>query len=73
MDDESARGGRTASDPATTGQAAYSLAALRVLAGRYLEAGTMAAEAEAQLERHDPVGLLAVVTAMRVTIACFDQ
>ena len=61
------------SDPATTGQAAYSLAALRVLAGRYLEAGTMAAEAEAQLERHDPVGLLAVVTAMRVTIACFTD
>ncbi len=60
-------------DPATAGQAAYSLAELRVLAGRYLEAGTMAAEAEAQLERHDPVGLLAVVTAMRVTIACFTD
>ncbi len=60
-------------DPATTGQAAYSLAALRVLAGRYLEASMMAAEAEAQFERHDPVGLLAVVTAMRVTIACFTN
>ena len=61
------------SDPATTGQAAYSLAALRALAGRYLDAGVMAAEAEAQFERHDPVGLLAVVTAMRVTIACFTN
>jgi AAA ATPase domain len=63
--------GVRANDPATTGQAAYSLAALRLLAGRYLEARTMAAEAEAQFEQHDPVGLLAVVTAMRATIACF--
>jgi DNA-binding CsgD family transcriptional regulator len=61
------------SDPATTGQAAYSLAALRVLTGRYLEADGLAAEAEAQFERHDPVGLLPVVTSMRVTIACFTD
>ena len=51
------------SDHATAGQAAYSLACLRFLAGRYIDAGALLAEAEVQLEHHDPLGLLAVVNA----------
>ena len=58
-------------DPAAAGQAAYSLACLHFSAGRYVDAGALLAEAEAQLERHDPVGLLPVANAMQVGIACF--
>ncbi|MBV9808684.1 MAG: AAA family ATPase [Solirubrobacterales bacterium] len=56
---------------ATAGQAAYSLACLRVLAGRYLDAAALLAEAEAQLERHDPLALLAVVNAQQSCVAGF--
>ncbi len=58
-------------DHAAAGQAAYSLACLRFSAGRYLDAGTLLAEAEVQLEYHDPVGLLPVADAMQVGVACF--
>jgi len=60
-------------DPATAGQAAYSLACLRFSAGRYLDAGGLLAEAELQLERHDPVGLLPVTNAMQVGVVCFTD
>jgi DNA-binding NarL/FixJ family response regulator len=60
-------------DPATAGQAAYSLACLRFSAGRYIEAGALLAEAEVQLEHHDPVGLLPVANAMQVGVACFTD
>ncbi len=60
-------------DPATAGQAAYSLACLRFSAGRYLDAGALLAEAEVQLEHHDPVGLLPVANAMQVGVACFTD
>ncbi|MBV9167813.1 MAG: AAA family ATPase [Solirubrobacterales bacterium] len=58
-------------DHATAGQAAYSLACLRALSGRYLDAAALLAEAEAQLERHDPMALLAVISAQQVCVACF--
>jgi DNA-binding CsgD family transcriptional regulator len=58
------------SDPATSGQAAYWLAQLRFLAGRYRDAGGLLAEAELQLERHDPVALLPTATALQVEVAC---
>jgi DNA-binding CsgD family transcriptional regulator len=57
-------------DHATAGQAAYSLACLRALTGRYLDAAALLAEAEAQLERHDPMALLAVVNAQQACVAC---
>jgi hypothetical protein len=60
-------------DHATAGQAAYSLACLRFSAGRYLEAGALLAQGEVQLEHHDPVGLLAVTSAMQVGVACFTD
>ncbi len=59
-------------DPAAAGQAAYSLAGLSLAAGRYTTTLTHLAEAERQLERHDPVGLLPVVAAMRVTAHHFS-
>lgn len=58
-------------NPATAGQAAYSLACLCDAAGHYRRAQAMLAEAEAQFERHDPVGLLVVVDAMQVEVARF--
>jgi DNA-binding NarL/FixJ family response regulator len=61
----------TRNSPATAGQAAYALAALRYLAGKYVEARLMLAEAEVQLERHDPVGLLTVTNALQVSVAAF--
>jgi DNA-binding NarL/FixJ family response regulator len=60
-------------DPATAGQAAYSLACLRFSAGQYVDAGALLAEAELQLEHHDPVGLLPVANAMQVGVACFTD
>jgi DNA-binding CsgD family transcriptional regulator len=60
-------------DPATAGQAAYSLACLRFSAGRYPDASALLAEAELQLEQHDPVGLLPVANAMQVGVACFTD
>jgi DNA-binding CsgD family transcriptional regulator len=60
-------------DPAAAGQAAYSLACLRFSAGRYVDAGALLAEAEVQLEHHDPVGLLPVANAMQVGVACFTD
>jgi DNA-binding NarL/FixJ family response regulator len=60
-------------DRATAGQAAYSLACLRFLAGRFVDAGALLAEAELQLEHHDPVGLLLVTNAMQVEVACFSD
>jgi DNA-binding NarL/FixJ family response regulator len=60
-------------DPATAGQAAYSLACLRFSAGQYINAGALLAEAELQLEHHDPVGLLPVASAMQVGVACFTD
>ena len=57
-------------DHATIGQAAYSLASLRFLQGRYEEARAYAIEAERQMEQHDPVGLLPVISALLVEIAC---
>ncbi|HTR75005.1 MAG TPA: LuxR C-terminal-related transcriptional regulator [Solirubrobacterales bacterium] len=56
-------------DHATAGHAAYSLACLRTLAGRYLDAAALLAEAEAQLERQDPVAMLVVVHAQQVLVA----
>ncbi len=53
-------------DAAAAGQLAYALAEMRIATGRYLDAGTLLAEAERQLERQDPVGLLPVVAATRV-------
>jgi DNA-binding CsgD family transcriptional regulator len=58
-------------DRAAAGQAAYSLACLHFSAGRYIDAGTLLAEAEVHLEYHDPVGLLPVTNAMQVGVACF--
>lgn len=58
---------------AAAGQAAYSLACLRFSAGRYLDASVLLAEAEVHLEHHDPVGLLAVTSAMQVGVACFTD
>jgi AAA ATPase domain len=60
-------------DRATAGQAAYSLACLRFLAGRFVDAGALLAEAELQLEHHDPIGLLLVTNAMQVEVACFSD
>lgn len=60
-------------DRATAGQAAYSLACLRFLAGHFLDAGAMLAEAELQLEGHDPIGFLVVTNAMQVEVACFSD
>ncbi len=60
-------------DRAAAGQAAYSLACLHFSAGRYIDAGRLLAEAEVQLEYHDPVGLLPVVDAMQVGVACFSS
>ena len=57
------------SDHATAGQAAYSLACLRTMAGRYVDADLLLAESEAQLERHDPLGLLCVINAQQVIVA----
>lgn len=44
------------SDPVTAGQAVYWLAGLRFAARRYRDTRGLLAEAELQLERHDPVG-----------------
>lgn len=60
-------------DRAAAGQAAYSLACLHFSAGRYIDAGRLLAEAEVQLEYHDPVGLLPVADAMQVGVACFSN
>lgn len=60
-------------DHAVAGQAAYSLACLHFSAGRYFDAGALLAEAEVQLEHHDPVGLLPVTSAMQVGVACFTD
>ncbi len=56
-------------DHATAGHAAYSLACLRTFAGRYLDAAPLLAEAEAQLERQDPLRMLAVVHAQATLVA----
>jgi DNA-binding CsgD family transcriptional regulator len=60
-------------DRAAAGQAAYSLACLHFSAGRYIDAGRLLAEAEVQLESHDPVGLMPVADAMQVGVACFSN
>jgi DNA-binding CsgD family transcriptional regulator len=57
------------SDHASAGIAAYTLACLRFLEGRYLDAGALLAEAESQLRRHDPVALLPVVAAQQTGVA----
>jgi DNA-binding NarL/FixJ family response regulator len=60
-------------DHPAAGQSAYSLACLRFAAGRYVEAGELLAESEVQFERHDPVGLLAVISAMQTEVACCTE
>ncbi len=55
---------------AASGQAAYSLAIVRQAAGRYAEAGALLAESQLQLEHHDPVGLLPVIAAAQLELAC---
>ena len=47
----------------------YSLACLRTMAGRYVDAGLLLAESEAQFERHDPLGLLCVINAQQMIVA----
>jgi DNA-binding NarL/FixJ family response regulator len=56
-------------DYASAGTAAYTLACLRFLQGRYLDAAALLAEAESQLRRHDPLALLTVVAAQQVGVA----
>ena len=58
-------------DHVGAGQAAYSLACLRLPAGRLLDCRSLLAEAAVQLHHHDPVGLLPVIDAMQVEVACF--
>ena len=55
---------------AAAGQAAYSLAILRQAGGRYIDASALLAEAEVQLEHNDPVGLLPVIAAAQLELAC---
>jgi hypothetical protein len=59
-------------DRAGAGNAAYTLACLDFSAGRYREAATLLAEAELHLEYHDPTGVMPVVNAMQVGVACFS-
>jgi DNA-binding CsgD family transcriptional regulator len=56
-------------DHAAAGFGARGLGGLHFLAGRYEEAGRWLAEAEAQLERGDAMGMLAVVRAVQVGVA----
>ncbi len=56
-------------DHATAGHAAYSLGCLRTQEGRYADAAAILAEAEAQLERHDPLSLLCVINAQQAIVA----
>lgn len=58
-------------DPAAAGQAAYTLAGLRLAGARYADTTAFLAEAERQFEQRDLLGLLPVVLAMRVTAAHF--
>ncbi|MDA0184030.1 LuxR C-terminal-related transcriptional regulator [Solirubrobacter phytolaccae] len=58
---------------ATAGQAAYTLGILHHLGGRYRSARTLLAEAELQLERHDPVGLLVPVNALQTSVAALVE
>lgn len=57
------------SDHASAGTAAYTLASLRFLEGRYADAAMLLAEAESQLRRHDPLALLPVVAAQQAGVA----
>lgn len=58
-------------DHAAVGRAALALGGLRFSQGRFSDAGRLLAEAELQLDGRDAGGLLGIVNAMQVGVACF--
>lgn len=56
-------------DRAAAGIATLTLGHLSLLEGRLLDGGRWLAEAQLHLERHDPMGLLVIVSALQVCIA----
>jgi DNA-binding NarL/FixJ family response regulator len=65
------RDGVRARDHGAVGLAAFALARLHFLRGRYADAARWLAEAEGHLAQRDPFNAMATVRALQVGVACF--